>query len=132
MFSILFIKIHLFFYTDYYFNYFRYIDLKKRIGVSFFSKYYKCIWISWLFEKFHFSTGIKHFWILWKEPNIIWTIYWIWSFDLDWNKIEAEKNLNHLSMLWTPPMGVQKLVSSRAYHRPMCGSGPSHGDIAWP
>ena len=58
--------------------------------------------------------------------------YWIWSFDLDWNKIEAKKNLNHLTMLWTPPMGVQKLVSSRAYHRPMCGSGPSHGDIAWP
>ncbi len=58
--------------------------------------------------------------------------YWIWSFDIDWSEIESEP----FDYALDPANGgytlAQKLVSSGAYHWPMCGSGPSHRDIAWP
>ena len=70
MFLILFIKIHLFFCTDYYFNYFKYIDLKRRIRVSSFWNILNVFDLVGCLENSISSTGIKHFWILWKEPNI--------------------------------------------------------------
>ncbi len=120
MFSILFVKIYLFFCIDYYFNYFRYIDLKKRIRVSFFfEKILNVFDLVGYLENSISSTGIKKNWILWKEPNIVWTMILLkWSFDIYWNKIESGKNLIHLIMLWTLQWGwtlTQKLISSRTY-----------------
>ena len=54
-------------------------------------------------------------------------IYWIWFFDIDWNEVESELFDYTLDPVNGGYTLAQKLVSSRAYHRPMCGSRPSHG-----
>ena len=101
-FPILFIKYLLYFSTEYYINYFRYIGLKNRIRVLSFWN------IIWLFRKFCVLNWDQALFEFCEKNQTLFELwfYWIWSFDIDWNKIESEKNLNHLTMLWTPPMGV--------------------------
>ena len=87
-------------------------------------------------ENYVSSTGIKYFCILWKNQIFVWTMIllnmifwhclkWIWIW----------KEFKPFDYVLDPANGgytlAQKLVSSGAYHRPMCGSGPSPRDIAW-
>ena len=125
------LKIHLYFSTIYYFYYGRYIDLKKRIRVLSFWNILNEFDLVGCLENSISSTGINHFLILWKEPNIVWTmillnmIFWHW---LKWSWIWKESEPFDYAL--DPANGgytlAQKLVSFRAYRRPMCGSEPSH------
>ena len=83
-------NIYLSFITDYYLNYFRYIEIKKRIRVSPFWNIINVFELVSYLENSVSQLGSSTFWILWKEPNIVWTvillnmIFWHW---LIWNWI---------------------------------------------
>ena len=85
------------FITDYYLNYFRYIEIKKRIRVSSFWNIINVFELVSYLENSVSQLGSSTFWILWKEPNIVWTVILLnmifdidWSFDIDWYEIESE------------------------------------------
>ena len=105
----------MYFNIDYYFNYFRYIGLKKRIKVFDFLEYYNVFdLINWLFRKLCLQLGSSTFEFYEKNQTLLncdfieydlltlteilrknqplselW-FYWIWSFDIDWYEIESE------------------------------------------
>ncbi len=125
---------------DYYCDYLRYIDLKKRIKVSSFWNILNVFDLVSYLEKFVSSTKIKHFWILWKEPSICLNFdfigyYLLTSIEM---KFGSGKSLNseQFDHVLDPTNGgytlAYKLVSSEAYHRPMYSFGPSHKDTMWP
>ena len=63
--------------------------------------------------------------------------YWILSFNIDRYEFGFEKPLNSELFDYVLDLAnggytlAQQLVSSGAYHQPMCGYGLSQGDIAW-
>ena len=79
------------FITDYYLNYFRYIEIKKRIRVSSFWNIINVFELVGYLENSVSQLGSSIFEFCEKNQTLfeLW-FYWIWSFDIDWNEIESE------------------------------------------